>query len=365
MAKLRKRKNKSGKDVYLIDFYHQGRRIVRSTKTDDPKTAKLILKDIEARIAKNTFNVEEISAKKKVYLKQFITEYLDYSESHKAYKTYLRDKLSFDNLLKFAGNRSLDAFDSKQIDQYLNSRTKDVKKSTANIELRHLKSAFTKAVQWGYLDNNPFKGIKQFTLPKAAPIFLKQHEINLLLDVIDLPWLKHIVIFALNTGVRVGELVNVEWEAINLEKRTIKIRNTEDFTTKSKKERMVPINNELKELLQTFRQDDCYVFSNSVGQKWDPELVSKKFKKYIRQAGLAEQFTFHSLRHTFASHLVQRGVSLYIVSKLLGHSDLKTTEIYAHLAPETFLDVVNQLSFQENAELNGGSATILKLQNYG
>jgi site-specific recombinase XerD len=93
--------------------------------------------------------------------------------------------------------------------------------------------------------------------------------------------------------------------------------------------------------------------------------VSKKFKKYIREVGLVEQFTFHSLRHTFASHLVQKGVSLYIVSKLLGHSDMKTTEIYAHLAPETFLDVVNILNFQKKPEIETRSASILKLQNYG
>lgn len=210
MATLRKRKNKSGKEVYLIDFYHHGKRIVRSTKTDDLKRAKLILKDIEARIAKNAFTVEEINPKKKVYLKQFITEYLEYSENHKADKTFLRDRLSFKNFLNQVGNKSLDSIDSKQIDQYLNTRAKAVKKSTANIELRHLKAAFNKAIQWGYIDNNPFKGIKPFSLPKAAPIFFRQHEIDILLNTIDIAWLKQIVIFAINTGVRIGELVNLE-----------------------------------------------------------------------------------------------------------------------------------------------------------
>ena len=80
-------------------------------------------------------------------------------------------------------------------------------------------------------------------------------------------------------------------------------------------------------------------------------------------AGLADYFSFHSLRHTFASHLVQKGVSLYIVSKLLGHSDVKTTEKYAHLSPETFLDVVNLLGY--NGKKNEEQASILKLPTSG
>lgn len=150
-----------------------------------------------------------------------------------------------------------------------------------------------------------------------------------------------------------------------MKERTIKVSNKADFTTKSKKERIIPINNELYNLLEKLSKDHHYIFPNESGEKRDPEFVSKKFKKYIRKAGLGEQFTFHSLRHSFASFLVQKGVSLYIVSKLLGHSDLKTTEIYAHLAPETFLDVVNLLSFQKQSDQKIRSASILRMQNCG
>ena len=130
MATLRKRKSKNGKVVYLVDFYFNGKRFVRSTKTDDPKTAKLILKDIEARIAKNNFSIEEINPKKKVYLKQFIKEYLEFSQTHKAKKTFLADKLSLNLFMKFVGDRTLSSIDRKLIDQYLNKRAKEVKKSS-------------------------------------------------------------------------------------------------------------------------------------------------------------------------------------------------------------------------------------------
>lgn len=106
---------------------------------------------------------------------------------------------------------------------------------------------------------------------------------------------------------------------------------------------MVPLNNTIFKTLVTMKREGEYVFCNGVGNKRDDGKLSKQFKIYLNQAGLDSSFRFHDLRHTFASHVVQKGVSLYIVSKLLGHSDIKTTEIYAHLAPQTFHDVVRLL----------------------
>ena len=82
-------------------------------------------------------------------------------------------------------------------------------------------------------------------------------------------------------------------------------------------------------------------------QKKDRLIVSKSFKRYIRQAGLNNDLKFHSLRHTYASYLVQGGVSLYVVQKLLGHSDIKTTEIYAHLSPESLQEAVRGRAYRK------------------
>jgi len=355
MATLRKRKNKSGRFVYLVDFYYEGKRFVRSTKTDDLKTARLILKDIEAKIAKNAFNVEELDRKEKVYLEQFIEEFLQYSETHKAPKTFKRDKLTFDNFLRFAGNRSLSSIDRKLIDNYLFERVQEVKKSTANIELRHLKAAFTKAKEWGYIDENPCKGAKQFQVPQSAPKFFSEDEMLRLLEAIGDSWLKDLVIVAVDTGLRVGELVNLKWNDVNFESQMLTVRNTSDFTTKSKRERVVPLNEEAFNVLVCLKRKGDYVFADDKGNRWNAEHVSKSFKKFVRVAELGEHFSFHSLRHTFASYLVMRGTSLYKVSKLLGHSSLKTTEVYAHLAPETLHEVVNLLGFVK------GGGNVLRL----
>ena len=351
MATLRKRRRKGGGFIYWVDFYFNGQRYVKSTKTGDFQTAKRIQKEIEARIARNTFTLDQIKAKKEVHLKKFIIHLLDYSHTHKSDKTYAADKLALNNFLDFAGNVSLDHIDRQMIDQYMNHRIKTVKKSSANVDIRHMKAAFTKAVEWGYIDKNPFRGVRQFTLRKSAPLFFTRGEIRKLLFAIEEEWLKHIVIFALNTGVRIGELVNVEWTDLDFENRTIRIGHKDTFTTKSGKERSVPMSDEAFQLLIHLKQESSYIFPNAAGNRRDSVHVSRKFKQYIRQLGFNEKYSFHTLRHTFASHLVQQGESIYIVSKLLGHSDVKITEIYSHLAPETYVDVVNKLDFQKNRHM--------------
>jgi site-specific recombinase XerD len=346
MATLRKRKNKKG-FVYLVDFYFNGKKFIRSTKTDDLTTAKLILKDLQAKIAKNQFKIDDIKPKKKVYLKNFIPEFLDYSLKHKAPKTFIADKAILKNFMSFAGDRTLDSVNEKLIDKYITHRLETVKKSSVNIELRHLKSAFSKAQNWGCIERNPFKGIKLLTAPENKPRFFNQEQINELLSVIDKQWFKEIFVFAIHTGLRRGEIVNLKWRDVDFDNSTIKVSQDSDFTTKSKKERIVPINNTVFNLLISMKRNSEYVFANESGNKTDDGKVSKQFKYYLANAELDNTYTFHSCRHTFASHLVQKGVSLYIVSKLLGHSDVKTTEIYAHLSPQTFQDVVRLLDEKE------------------
>ena len=94
---------------------------------------------------------------------------------------------------------------------------------------------------------------------------------------------------------------------------------------------------------------DAYVFLDSKGRKFRADTVSKWFKKTVRDAAkeikIDSNIHFHTLRHSFASCLVQRGISIYEVSKLLGHYDIKVTEIYAHLRSEDLRSVVVNLNY--------------------
>ncbi len=148
---------------------------------------------------------------------------------------------------------------------------------------------------------------------------------------------------------RIGELVNMKWSWIELSQNIITVQCSYSFTTKSKKERIIPICAALRNnLLNRFPKivkisSDDYVFTRIPSIKLNEDYASKKFKKIIRAVGLSDKIHFHSLRHSFASLLVQRGVSLYVVKELLGHENLITTQIYSHLHKDNFMEAVNLL----------------------
>lgn len=190
-------------------------------------------------------------------------------------------------------------------------------------------------------------------VPENKPKFFNQEQINQLLAVIDKQWFREIFLFAIHTGLRRGEIVNQKWDDVDFDTSSFKVSQDSSFTTKSKKERVIPMNNTVFNLLVSMKRKGEYVFSGERGNKRDGDKLSKQFKAYLEQAGFDPIYTFHSTRHTFASHLVQKGVSLYIVSKLLGHSDIKTTEIYAHLSPETYQDVVRLLDKEKMSVVVG------------
>ena len=103
---------------------------------------------------------------------------------------------------------------------------------------------------------------------------------------------------------------------------------------KDRQSRTVPLNAELKKILEPLRKDRGYCFLNSAGKQLDDKELSREFKEVVaKPAGLADR-TPHVLRHTFASHLAMRGVRIYKVSQWLGHQSVNTTMIYAHLAPQ-------------------------------
>jgi integrase len=155
-------------------------------------------------------------------------------------------------------------------------------------------------------------------------------------------YLKPMVILALNTGMRRGELFRLEWSDVNLSKRQLLVVST---SAKSKKLRYIPLNTEAQDALGLWKKQSSdanrLVFSGKnrhrltdIKKSWGRALTSAKI----------ENFRFHDMRHDFASQLVMKGVDLYVVKELLGHSSIQVTERYAHLAPKQLEDAVNLLN---------------------
>ena len=165
------------------------------------------------------------------------------------------------------------------------------------------------------------------------------------MGVLDSMDLKDLVLFAVNTGLRQSELINLRFKQINFKNKSV-ILDNQYHITKSKKVRTVPLNQTCCDIINNRIKNsgiEDTVFTLN-GSQIKQDYIVHKFKVYVLKAGINPKLKFHSLRHSFASWLVERGVSIYQISKLLGHQDVSTTQIYAHLQNESLKSAVDLLN---------------------
>ncbi len=327
---------------WQVVYKRNGKRTKVSTKEKKKSDALRFLLNFEDNLKKKLITPI-------ISLQDFKKSYINYLEISKS-RTYKRSvKASFDELHKAVGERTINNITKQIAESFVLNKFKD-SKYVAHSHLRNLKAAFNKAIEWNYIPVNPFVRIKLPTIPTPIPAFITEIELEEILEKTNSELLKDIFVTLYNTGMRAGEICNLEWNDIDLDKRFIKISNKEDFLTKNRKERVVPINDNVMKILdRRFPKiininSKQYVFYRVLGVKLNVDYLSKNFKRAVRAAGIGDQIHLHTLRHSFASCLVQKGVSLYVIRDLLGHSDLKTTQIYSHLQQQNLFDAVNLLS---------------------
>jgi integrase/recombinase XerC len=275
---------------------------------------------------------------------QFKAEYLEFSLGGHTLNTHLSARSALNEFERFIGLVNIGEITSRDVEKFI-AHKKLVSSYTARRCFSAVKAAFEKAREWKYLRENPFLSKLKPKVPEVEPLFFSKDEFQKLLAVIDNPDWRDFVQTAVLTGARLSELINMRWQYVDLKGRIIHITNNNGFVTKSKRNRIVPMNDTLHKILSQ-RSVLCeYVFYKGCRQL-DKYYVSKRFKKYVRASGVNERLHFHSLRHTCASWAVQAGVSIYQVQHLLGHSSVSTTERYSHLQPSNLVDAVNRISFE-------------------
>ena len=330
---------------YQLVYFVDGKRTKISTKTSDREEAEQFLKAFNPTPTKP----EAAETRSLISLIKFSEEYKIYVGNTYS-KKYLSQAVvpSFNKLLKLVPNLPLDCISTKTIDQFIS--TVQAKSSfAASLYYRTLKAAFTKAVVWNYIQENPFNKIKAPKTIQSYPAFVTFDELQIIINKTEKNFLKPLFHTAFFTGMRLGELVNMKWNWIDFQNNFITIKCDESFTTKSRKERYIPVNSTLKNILTGIQPkiinitNDDFVFTNKIGIKLNEGFVSKVFKRAVRQSKLNNKIHFHSLRHSFCSNLVQKGVSLYVVKDLAGHQNIKTTQIYSHLKKENLMAAVNLL----------------------
>jgi len=300
------------------------------------REASRLLKQLELEHLKGKLNLIGI---KQILFYDYIEEYLLYSSTNKSSSTYRREKGICNHFKVFFGNIWLSKITNKSIENYKSDRTtRGLEPASINRELAVLMCLLNKALEWEYLEKIP--NISILRIPKKPIKFLSLEEMDRLIESSSV-WLKPILIVLRNTGMRIGELLNLRFADIDLHSGIILVRSP-----KTNNYRMVPMNAELKETIEWLHQfyinprnlntspRSCrqmeYLLCLPDGSR--VKSIKNSFKNACARAGI--DATPHTIRHTFATHLVMNQVDLVSIKELLGHSSISTTMIYSHVSDD-------------------------------
>ena len=330
--------------LWWMSFRHNGKKVQKSLETSDKKLAKEIEAKIRVEVKEEKYFDKLIGRNKtfkqlmEVFMKEHAPKVSDSMQN--SYSASLK------HLIPFFGDLTLLSISRKEISKYkILRKDEGAKPATINRELAMLSKAFTLALEdWEWIsgNNKPFSKIPYEKENNERDRWLTEDEEKSLLENSS-EWLREIVVFALNTGLRQGELLSLEWNRVNLFRRTILIHKT-----KNGKPKTVPLNKNAmdviacraKEKVRKLKND--FVFLSSHGTKIDRHNLRRAFNNATRKAEI-ENFTFHDLRHCFCTKLAQRGVDIYKIAKLAGHEDIRMTQRYSHHCPESLRDGVEIL----------------------
>jgi len=251
-------------------------------------------------------------------------------------------KPKVDELLLSAGTDAVRAYLA-----FLNE--KQYSKATIARKLATLRSFYKFLVKRNQLTSNPVVAVRTPKRDKKLPRFLDYEEIKKLLDTPSLDnWLgardKAIMETLYSTGIRVSELVALNKDDIDFLGEVVHVRG------KGKKERIAPIGSSALQVIQHYMEyrnkraqnnvnfDSKVLFVNKHGRRLSTRSVSRKMDKYLKMAGLDPAISPHTLRHSFATHMLNNGADLRSVQELLGHQSLSTTQVYTHLTTAKLKD---------------------------
>lgn len=265
--------------------------------------------------------------------------------------SYNRDLTKFIKYLRTNKITSLDKVEEKDLEKYIKELNDNgFKSATVSRNIASLKAFFHYLNNEGVLSNDPTKSLKSPKIEKKIPEILTTDEVFALLEqpsgdspkeIRDKAMLE--LLYA--TGIRVSELINLETLDVNLKTSSILCRD-------GSKSRTIPYGKKAKDALTRYlegareaivdNKESTILFANCSGQKMSRQGFWKLIKHYAKKAGIESDITPHTLRHSFAAHLVENGADLRSVQEMLGHSDISTTQIYANMSHSHIREVYNR-----------------------
>lgn len=298
-------------------------------------------------------------------LKKFLDEhYESYLFSLNA-KTAKQSFMCIRNNFQFLANKPLVDITAWDIQQWVSERSKLGRApATISYAYNRLRAVFNRAVEWGFIESHNLDSVKIPKIDNKRIRYLSESEEAALLSSLEarderlkqhyrdrygvraekrvsqryIDYLEPLVTLAMNTGMRKGEMLSLEWSHVNMEDRYLTVISE---NAKSKNKRTIPLNKTVYDMLTIWRAQHpqtTLVFEREDGQPID--TYQYQWETLLKDANI-ENFRFHDLRHHFASKLVMKEADLNVVRELLGHADLKMTLRYAHLAPKHKSAAVN------------------------
>lgn len=261
--------------------------------------------------------------------------------------SYLRDVHQFADAMDMRGV-SLTQVLASDVEDYANSLIKRGKSpATVTRSVASIKSLYACLISKGYLDQNPAKGVTPAKVERKLPQVLTGKEVELFLEQPECTDLKGYrdramleLLYA--TGIRVSELIELNVDDLNLPGGVLKCYS-------KGKERVIPlypaairalseyINNVRPQLVDSV--DETALFVNMNGERMSRQGFWKLIKYYQEKAGIQKDITPHTLRHSFAAHLLENGADLRSIQEMLGHADISSTQIYSKLVNQKIKDV--------------------------
>lgn len=279
------------------------------------------------------------------YSEFFENHYLPYVKPRKR-SWYSDESLYRVHLKESFGNRKLNQITRQQI-QSLHTTLKESGRAaaTCNHVVKLVKHSLNLAIDWNLMDGpNPASRVPLFFEDNKKEDYLSDEQLVKLLEVLRTHPNRNISLLVLgliSTGCRLNELLTAKWSDVQIDKGIILIRAT---NSKNKKPRVVPINSIMRSVLEELDTEGKFENLYVNARTGSPYVNVYKSWQTLRKVAGLEHLTLHQLRHNYASYLLNAGVDIYSIKKLLGHSDIKTTERYAHLRTKTLQDASDHAS---------------------
>ncbi len=290
-------------------------------------------------------------------IRQIIDEFLKQNEAERrlssnSLRGYHQDLMEFLIYLKSQGTEEPGQLDLPLIRGFLAQLHKKNKKSTVARKMAALRSCFGYAQKNGWISENPISQVRTPKIEKTIPTFLSEKEVDQLLQepgndsLLELRDQAFLELFYAS-GLRLMELTGLDWSALDLSLGLLRVIG------KGGKERVVPMGRKAIESLTTYHRalkqaeqrseikitDPQAVFLNRFGKRVSDRTIARRLKKRVEKGNLSPAISPHSLRHSFATHLLNAGADLRIVQELLGHTSLSTTQKYTHISMSRLLEV--------------------------